>query len=220
MAIAEGGNAVAFNLLGGTVRTAGDEAHGVVAITGFDGVDDASWHEEGGGIAVALNGAPHELVSSFAEAFAGEDYGFLSGVAAFLGDHIPEGEPDSPGAFRSTIITTGDDAFGVGAIATRGIAVAANLYGRVATGLSDDDGNTHSGEEAHGVVASASGEASACAVSGVDSQVVTQGTAAVGVGAFSEAGSAYAVNIYSSTIVTHGDDATGLFASTEGYYDC
>lgn len=220
MAIAEGGNAVAFNLLGGTVRTAGDEAHGVVAITGFDGVDDASWHEEGGGIAVALNGAPHELVSSFAEAFAGEDYGFLSGVAAFLGDHIPEGEPDSPGAFRSTIITTGDDAFGVGAIATRGIAVAANLYGRVATGLSDDDGNAYSGDEAHGVVASASGEASAFAVSGVGSQVVTQGTAAVGVGAFSEAGSAYAVNIYSSTIVTHGDDATGLLASTEGYYDC
>lgn len=219
-ALAEGGNAVAFNLLGGTVRTAGDGAHGVVAITGLDGIDDASWHDEGGGIAVALNGAPHELVANLAEAVGGADYGFLSGIAAFLGGHIPEGEPDSPGAFRSTIITTGDDAFGLGAIATRGVAVAANLYGRVTTGLRDEDGNVYSGEDALGVVASASGNASAFAVSGLGSQVTTQGTAAIGVSAFSEAGSAYAANIYSSTIVTHGDGATGLLASSEGYYDC
>jgi uncharacterized protein with beta-barrel porin domain len=217
MAMAEGGNAIAFNLLGGTVRTEGEDSHGVVAMTGLG---DDSPHEDEGGIAVALNGAPLGLVSHFSEVFHGGNYDSLSDVFGFLEDHLPEGEPDSPGAFRSTIVTTGDDAVGVAAVAARGLAIAANIYGEVTTGLTDNYGDVYSGTEAHGVVASASGSAIAFAVSALGSQVTTQGAGAAGVAAFSEAGSAYAGNSYSSSIVTHGDEATGLLASADGYYDC
>lgn len=219
-ALAEQSAAFALNALGGTIATGGGEAHGLIAASGFESIDEAvegDWNEEGeGSFAIAVNGLPPQLLGGIGGLGMVEGYGFLDGIADVVMGALPGGEFD-PADFRSTIVTTGDEAIGVGAFSNGGTAVAANLYGTVSTGLFDEYGYSISGEGAHGVIAVAEGNA--LALNAFSSSVTTRGEGANGVSAYAENGDAFAGNKYASSIVTHGDSADGLIAIADSYYE-
>ena len=238
------GNALAYNVLGGSIVTSGEGSHGLAAVTGWDIDDIGEYGTEAGGDAIAINGFPGE--------FFGE--GFEFGIGEYAEGHVNiadfvDTEDFEAADFRSTIVTTGDDAIGVLANAQSGDARAANFYGTVTTGTLDEYSDPLSGSEAHGVAAYASGEdgdayainkyyghvttygheaigvladsenGEAIAANVMSSTVQTFGEYSHGVAAFSEEGDAIASNKYSSSIVTHGDEAHGLFASSNGESD-
>ena len=244
-AIAEYGDAIAYNMLGGSIVTSGEGSHGLVAASGAEPGNVLEYGHGDGGVAIAVNGFAPGLYEGVS--FIGFEDGHVS-----VADFVEIGELD-PEDYRSTIVTTGDEAAGVLAVATgdeESHATAANFYGTVTTGELDDYGDPVSGSESHGVVAMAWGEESyAIAANKYHAHVTTNGERAYGVAAFateealaanwlystvttqgsyshgvmseSEAGDAFAANKYDSSIVTHGDGAIGLFAQAGSftYYD-
>ncbi|MDO9128064.1 MAG: hypothetical protein Q7U42_14460, partial [Parvibaculum sp.] len=209
-ALAEGGLAAGINVLGGSISTSGDEAHGLIAAAGFESIGDAMEGEDGseeGGIAIALNGLPPQLLAALGgigEAYIGEGYGLLGDIAEVLIDALPQGEYD-PSDFRSTIVTTGDNAIGVGAFVSEGTAIAANFYGSITTGTRDEYGAL-TGYYSHGLVAHAE-EGLAAAINKYHGDIVTNGDRAIGIRVSAEYGDAFAANKYQSTVVTHGDES-------------
>ena len=223
-ALAEGGLAAGINVLGGSISTSGDEAHGLIAAAGFESIGDAMEGEDGseeGGIAIALNGLPPQLLAALGgigEAYIGEGYGLLGDIAEVLIDALPQGEYD-PSDFRSTIVTTGDNAIGVGAFVSEGTAIAANFYGSITTGTRDEYGAL-TGYYSHGLVAHAE-EGLAAAINKYHGDIVTNGDRAIGIRVSAEYGDAFAANKYQSTVVTHGDESHGMavYSSGEDNYD-
>lgn len=219
-AVAEGGVAAGLNLLGGSIATAGDEAHGLIAASGFDSVRDAvegeGGHEGEGSIAVALNGIPPQLLAplGLGGTDIGEGFGFLGNIAQVLIDALPQDGYD-PADFRSSIVTTGDNAIGVGAFANEGTAIAANFYGTIATGTQDEYDDALTGYRSHGLVALAE-DGFAAAVNKYHGDIVTNGDRAIGILASAEDGDAFAANKYEASVVTHGEQSHGMAAYSSG----
>lgn len=236
-ALSRYGDAAAYNILGGSIATSGESAHGLVAATGADIGDILDGGGDEGGDAFAVNGFP-AMYAGEGAFFPGFEEAHAS-VAEFV--DTEEFEPED---FRSTIVTTGDRAIGVLALSYGGEqAAAGNFYGTITTGTMDEGGyslsgdhaygvaafnwteggdaaamnkydahvTTH-GEYAHGLVARADGEA--MALNWLSSTVATHGNYAHGVAAFSEVGDVHVVNKYDSSVVTHGDGAHGLAAES------
>ncbi|MDZ4381318.1 MAG: autotransporter domain-containing protein [Parvibaculum sp.] len=236
-AVAKYGDAFAYNVFGGSIVTSGNGAHGLVAATGTEFGDIGNYSNGEGGIAVAMNSFPGQY---FEEGFSFYgDEGHVS-VTDFV-----DTEDFEAADFRSTIVTTGDFATGVLAVAGGDEqAVAGNFYGDVTTGTMDEYGDATSGNYAYGVAAFSSGgdadafnkyhativthgdgadalraetdEGGAFAVNWAYSSIVTHGEYAGGVIAEGDGGDALAANKYASSIVTHGDGSIGLGAFTEG----
>lgn len=221
-ALAEGGLAAGINVLGGSISTSGDDAHGLIAAAGFENIDDAVDGEEGseeGGIAVALNGLPPQLIAALGDigdTYIGEGYGLIGEIAEVLVDALPQGEYD-PADFRSTIVTTGDNAIGVGAFVSEGTAIAANFYGSITTGTRDESGAL-TGYYSHGLVAGAE-DGLAAAVNKYHGDIVTNGDRAIGILVSAEYGDAFAANKYEASVVTHGDESHGMAVHSSGEDD-
>ncbi|PKQ01607.1 MAG: hypothetical protein CVT73_22555, partial [Alphaproteobacteria bacterium HGW-Alphaproteobacteria-12] len=202
------GAALAYNVVGGSISTSGDDAHGIFAGVGFDNLGDALDFEYGTGdgeTAVAINGVPTFYGGGF---FGDVNDGFVS-VADFI-----DTEELDPADFRSTIVTTGDGAVGVLAHADDGGALAANFYGTVTTGTRDEYGAL-SGEGAYGIAAFAE-DGDALAWNKYHADIVTNGDGAHGMIASSGDGDALAFNKYASSVVTHGDGSYGIRGASSG----
>ena len=236
-AVAKYGDAFAYNVLGGSIVTSGQGAHGLVAATGTEFGDIGDYSNGEGGAAVAINSFPGQYFEDGFYFYG--DEGHVS-VADFV-----DADGFEPADFRSTIVTTGDFASGVLAVAGGDEqALAGNFYGDVTTGTMDEYGNATSGYYAYGVAAfSSEGDAfafnkyhativthgdnadalraeadeeDAYAVNWAYSSITTHGESAAGVIADSDEGDAWAGNKYASSIVTHGDGSIGLGAFNEG----
>jgi len=239
-AVAKYGDAFAYNVLGGSIVTGGDGAYGLVAATGTEFGDIGDYSNGEGGAAVAINSFPGQ--------YFGEGFSFYGDEGHVSVTDFVDAEGFEPAGFRSTIVTTGDNAAGVLAFAGGGEqALAGNFYGNVTTGTMDEYGVATSGTDSHGVAAFSSegdadafnkyhaaivthgnyataliagtGQGDAVAINWAYSSIVTYGEEAAGVVADSGEGGALAGNKYASSIVTHGDGSIGLVASNEGGED-
>lgn len=209
------GSAVAYNVLGGSISTSGDGAHGLAAGTGFESVQDAAavlYGNGDGGNAMAVNGAPMGYLGEFIG--GAEEYD--SGRFASVGNYV-DTEYFEQADYRSTIVTSGDNSLGVAAISSGGSAWAGNFYGSITTGTLDEYNEPASGEGSHGLVAYSDSD-EAMAMNKYYGHIVTRGNGAYGIWATSDDEFAFASNKYASTIVTHGDGSTGIRVVSSGEY--
>src|SRR5690606_15157486 len=105
--------AAAYNVLGGSISTSGDGAHGLAAASGFEYAHDAAMGGEGDGYgqsAWAVNGSPVGYLGGIIG--DNEEY---DGRFASLGEYV-DTEYFEREDYRSTIVTSGDNAIGVAAI--------------------------------------------------------------------------------------------------------
>ncbi|MBI1261443.1 MAG: hypothetical protein GC184_06935 [Rhizobiales bacterium] len=201
------GEARAINYSGGYIHTDGEQATGVFAISGN-----------------SASGYVYDV-----EGVEGDGAYAVNGGNFFI--------RSSEDLARAVIVTTGDNAVGVNAIAYDSSAWALNKYADITTGVADVSGFkahglyaistggtawasnkyygdiTTSGDEASGIKAIASGYTSgALAANKYYSDVETFGDSAYGVAAFSEGDDAISSNKYHSTVTTHGDRSIGVLA--------
>ncbi len=149
-AVAKYGDAFAYNVFGGSIVTSGNGAHGLVAATGTEFGDIGNYSNGEGGIAVAVNSVPDQYSDD--GFFFYDEEGHVA-VADFV-----DTEGFEPADFRSTVVTTGDFATGVLAVAGGDEqALAGNFYGDVTTGTMDEYGDATGGNYAYGVAAFSSG---------------------------------------------------------------
>ncbi|MBX3495440.1 MAG: autotransporter domain-containing protein [Parvibaculum sp.] len=226
IAVSKYEDAIAYNMLDGTIATSGDNAHGLVAASGFS-LDEfveggyGGYGSEHSGNAAAINGLPLYYGGMF---FLG-GYGEWNAHASIF-EHVDFGEgvnfPEDVDLteFRPSIVTTGDNAIGVLAVSSGSNAFAANFNGNVTTGTDafDDEGDPVGGYRSYGIAAFSEG-GDAIAMNALYGSILTFGDGAHGAVAGSEDGDATAMNKYSSTIVTHGDGAKGLYAWSHGEAD-
>lgn len=206
-AVAKYGDAFAYNVLGGSIVTSGGGAYGLVAATGTEFGDIDGYSNGEGGAAIAINGFPGQY---FEEGFYFYgDEGHVS-VADFV-----DTEDFEAADFRSTVVTTGNFASGVLAVAGGDEqALAGNFYGDVTTGTMDEYGDATSGAYSYGVAAFSS-EGDAFAFNKYHANIVTHGDSADALRAEADVGDAVAVNWAYSSIVTYGDNASGVVAESD-----
>lgn len=209
-------SAAAYNALGGSISTSGDGAHGLAAATGFESVQQAAMAGEGngdGGSAIAINGSPFGFYGP-----APLDVGEYGGEGPFarITDYV-DTEYFEPADYRSTIVTSGDNAIGVAAISSGGSAWAGNFYSSISTGTFDEYDEPASGEGSHGLVAYSDSD-EAVAINKYHGDIVTRGHNAYGIWATSDDDSAFAANKYASSVVTHGEGSTGISVVASGEY--
>ncbi|MAM93025.1 autotransporter domain-containing protein [Parvibaculum sp.] len=207
-------SATAYNVLGGTISTSGDGAHGLAAGTGFDSVVDAASVTEGngrGGSAFAVNGSPFGFYGPVSL-----DVEYDEGPRVSIIDYV-DTEYFEPADYRSTIVTSGDNSIGVAAISSGGSAWAGNFYGSITTGTLDEYDDPDTGEGSHGLVAYSDLD-EAVAMNKYHGEIVTRGNDAYGIWATSDDDMAHASNKYASSIITHGDGSIGMRVIASGEY--
>ena len=209
-AISEYGDAFAYNILGGSIVTSGEGSHGLVAASGVELGHVLEYGYGEGGTAIAVNSFSPGLYEGIP--YVGFEEGHVS-VPDFI--DIEEFDPED---YRSTIVTTGDEAAGVLAVANgdeEAHATAGNFYGTITTGELDEFSDPLSGSESHGIVAMAWGEESyAIAANKYLGHITTYGEEAYGVAAFAT-DEAMAANWLYSTVTTHGGYSHGVVAESE-----
>ncbi len=208
-------SATAYNVLGGSITTSGQGAHGLAAATGFETVQEAAMAGEGnghGGTAMAVNGFPFGFYGPGPLDIDEPDEGPFAQITDYVDTEYFE-----PSDYRSTIVTTGDNAIGVAAISSGGSAWAGNFYGSISTGTFDEYDEPHSGEGSHGLVAYSDSD-EAVAMNKYHGDIVTRGHGAYGIWATSDDDSAFASNKYASSIVTYGEGSTGIRVVASGEY--
>ena len=208
-------SATAYNVLGGSITTSGQGAHGLAAGTGFESVQEAAMAGEGngyGGSAMAVNGFPFGFYGPGPLDVDEPDEGPFARITDYVDTEYFE-----PSDYRSTIVTTGDNAIGVAAISSGGSAWAGNFYGSISTGTFDEYDEPNSGEGSHGLVAYSDSD-EAVAVNKYHGDIVTRGHGAYGIWATSDDDTAFASNKYASSIVTYGEGSTGIRVVASGEY--
>lgn len=215
-AFSVGNSAAAYNVLGGSITTSGQGAHGLAAGTGFESVQEAAMAGEGngyGGSAMAVNGFPYGFYGPGPLDVEEPDEDRFARIADYV-----ETEYFEPSDYRSAIVTSGDNAIGVAAISSGGSAWAGNFYGSISTGTLDEYDDPDTGEGSHGLVAYSDSD-EAVAMNKYHGDIVTRGHGAYGIWATSDDDTAFASNKYASSIVTYGDGSTGIRVVASGEYD-
>lgn len=206
------GASSAYNVLGGTVVTFGEDAVGVLAVAGgtLSDADDIGASTYAGEIAVAINGGLDEFIGNA----LGEDFSGVN-IVDFVDIEGFPGEDVDLAALRSFITTTGDRSHGLAAIVVgaddeNATAYAANLYGTITTGITGED---ESGMYANGIFVEAH-YGNAFAGNKYNGVITTNGDGASGIVSVAHDGDVRVANKYNSSIETFGDDAYGIATAT------